>query len=255
MPSFSLNMLYWDNGDPIRAENTDFCWQKCKELTLWLTENNIPTKSFLFDFSESTRYSDSVHVPFNSKYYERSKKINYALNYSCNNDIDVFSIIDSDCYFDVSYYEGLKNDIISSFNNNEVLTYQLIDIPLEKRYQFIDFKERTTKYVNINDEINKNNFIYRHSAGFGTMGGFFICNTSKLREVGGFNENFLTWGGEDDEVLQRLKGKQSWRPRHNQGPVHLCHPKNLKDPYYHIDVYSDAWYDVNNVKVGRRYER
>ena len=52
MPSFSLNMLYWDNGDPIRAENTNFCWKKCKELSLWLTHNGVPTKSFLFDFSE-----------------------------------------------------------------------------------------------------------------------------------------------------------------------------------------------------------
>lgn len=251
--NFSLNMLFWDNGDSVRLENTKFCWFKAKELNLFLNNNGIESRCNLFDFSKEKNIDDSIHIPLNELYYQRSKKINYALNYPENNS-DVFAIIDSDCYFHKSYFDEFKQDIITSFKDNVVLTYQLIDIPLNKRYQFIDFNLNLEKFDNVESNINKGDFIYRHSAGFGTMGGFFICGTKALRDVGGFNEQFLTWGAEDDEALMRIKNKQGWYTKHNKGPLHLGHSKNLEDPYYHIPVYSDKYYEVNNVKFGRKYD-
>jgi len=246
-------MLFWDNGDPVRLENTKFCWIKAKELVSFLISKDIPSKAYLFDFSSNKNIDDSIHIPLNEQYYQRSKKINFALNHPENNS-DVFAIIDSDCYFHKSYFDEFKEDILLSHNQNAVLTYQLIDIPLDKRYQFIDFNLNQEKYEDVESNIQQQNFIYRHSAGFGTMGGFFICGTKALKEVGGFNEGFLTWGAEDDEALMRIKNKQAWFTKHNKGPIHLGHSKNLNDPFYHIPVYSDKYYEVNQVKFGRKYD-
>jgi hypothetical protein len=252
---FSLNMLFWNNGDPVRLENTRFCWDKAKELINFLNFNNVPSKANLFDFSSENCFNDAIHIPLNEKYYQRSKKINFALNHEINNNSSVFSIIDSDCFFFKNYYEELKDDVISSYEKNLVYTYQLIDIPLERRYEFIDFENNVEKFNSIEENIKKNNFAYRHSAGFGTMGGFFICGTKQLKDAGGFNESFLTWGAEDDEAVSRLRNIQAWMPkRENKGPIHLGHNKDLKDNYYYIPVYSDEYYQVNKVRYGRRYE-
>lgn len=246
-------MLFWDNGDPVRLENTKFCWNRSKDLVSFLNNNGVPSKCFLFDFSVNKNIDDSIHIPLNEKYYQRSKKINFALNYPENN-TDVFAIIDSDCYFHKSYYNEFKEDVVASHEQNAVFTYQLIDIALEKRYQFIDFNLNSERFEDVESNVLNNNFNYRHSAGFGTMGGFFICGTKALKDVGGFNEQFLTWGAEDDEALMRIKNKQAWYTKHNKGPIHLGHGKNLNDPYYHIPVYTDKYYEVNNVKFGRKYD-
>jgi len=242
-------MLFWHNGDEDRLENTIFCWNKAKELINFLNNNGLNAKCNLFDFSAKSNFNDSVHIPLNEKYYQRSKKINYALNHE-SNDSDVFSIIDSDCYFNNSYYREFLEDILLSFRNNSVLTYQLIDIPREKRNDFIDFKNFTEKFTDVKSNLNSGNFTYRHSGGFGTMGGFFTCGTNALKSIGGFNENFLTWGAEDDEALIRIKSKQNWHPKRNKGPIHLGHKKDLNDPFYHIPVYSDKYYEINKVNHG-----
>jgi len=77
-------MLFWDNGDPIRLENTKFCWYKAKELVSYLNKNSIPSKCNLFDFSLNKNIEDSIHIPLNEQYYQRSKKINFALNHQDN---------------------------------------------------------------------------------------------------------------------------------------------------------------------------
>ena len=81
------------------------------------------------------------------------------------------------------------------------------------------------------------------------------ANKFKIRpSAGDQKDQNLTWGAEDDEALMRLKNKQAWYTKTNKGPVHLGHAKNLNDPYYHIPVYTDKYYEVNNVKFGRRYD-
>lgn len=242
-------MLFWHNGDNERLENTKFCWYKAKELAHYLNSNKIKTDCNLFDFSSIKNFEDSIHIPLNEEYYQRSKKINYALNYKLN-DSNVFSIIDSDCYFHSSYYPEFLQDILLSFKSNAVMTYQLIDIPREKKYDYIDFKNFSEKFTDLKININSHNFVYRHSGGFGTMGGFFICGTNALKSIGGFNENFLTWGAEDDEALTRIKSKQTWFPKHNKGPIHLGHKKDLSNPFYYIPVYSNKYYEINKVNYG-----
>jgi len=239
-------MLYWNNGDEERYENTSFCWNKAKDLIHFINTKGIEAKCYLFDFSAEKNFDDAIHIPLNDKYYQRSKKINYALNYPENNS-DIFSIIDSDCYFHKSYYNNLIEDIHLSFNNNFVLTYQLFDIDRQRRHQYIDFKNNIEKFY----DFNINNFGRRHYVGFGTMGGFFICSSKKLKEIGGFNEKFLTWGIEDDEALSRLKRLQCWWPMKDRGPIHLGHKKDLNDKFYYIPTHAKEFYEINNVNYGR----
>ena len=151
-------MLFWDNGDPVRLENTKFCWNRSKDLVSFLNSNGIPSKCFLFDFSVNKNIDDSIHIPLNEQYYQRSKKINFALNHT-ENDTDVFAIIDSDCYFHKSYYNEFKEDVVVSHEQNAVFTYQLIDIALEKRYQFIDFNLNNEKFEDIESNVLNGNFI------------------------------------------------------------------------------------------------
>ena len=52
MYSLSINMKFWDDGQPdsTRIRNVNFSWLKLKEFTSYLIEKGINAKCNLYDF-------------------------------------------------------------------------------------------------------------------------------------------------------------------------------------------------------------
>lgn len=238
-------------GCEIRKENTTICWKELKKLTDNFKENGIDIKSYLFEFGENFIFEDSIKIDMKLDFYERSKKINVVINHEVNNDCDFISIMDSDTFFSPNQYEKLMKDILELETKNQRIfyTYNLLDINEHSRNFIIDFDAVELKYEEL--EQHKDSFSWRHSWGAGTLGGFFIVPTKELKMIGGFNENFLTWGGEDDEAHQRMKNLCSWVPKLFEGPHHLFHPKNENDTKYYVRVYSDEYFEINKVEKPR----
>jgi predicted glycosyltransferase involved in capsule biosynthesis len=238
-------------GCEIRKQNAIISWKELKKMINFFKEKQILVDCHLFEFGEEFTFDDSIKIKMKIDYYERSSKINIVINHELNKNSDFISIMDSDLFFVEDQYESLINDVRYLEEQKEKIfyTYNLLDIDEYSRNEIID---HTTLSLNYNI-IKKNTprFSWRHSFGAGTLGGIFICHTDDLKKMGGFNENFLTWGGEDDDAKQRINQFSSWVPKMFQGPYHLYHPKNLEDKKYYIPVYSDEFYNINKINKVR----
>jgi CRISPR/Cas system CMR-associated protein Cmr3 (group 5 of RAMP superfamily) len=64
MNSISLNMKFWDDGQPdsTRIRNVSFSWKELKKLTSYLNSNGIVAVSSLYDFSPEQIIPDSIHI-------------------------------------------------------------------------------------------------------------------------------------------------------------------------------------------------
>lgn len=243
-----INMLYWDDNDDIRKENVIISWNELKKLNNFLNNNGIKSNCYLYEFGNTFIFEDSIKINDNNEYYEKSKKINKIL-FNENSNNKLISIMDSDTFFDPNDYGELLENIKEIYKDNIFYTYNLWD-----------FNEKNRKEIIDNNQINYFKFnklkslrISRHNVGYGTLGGFFICHLEKLKEIGGFNEKFKTWGVEDDEAYTKLKTVSNWQPKHFFGPYHLYHPKQLNNEKYFIPVFSDEYFKINDVNKDRNW--
>lgn len=80
-------------------------------------------------------------------------------------------------------------------------------------------------------------------------GGLFLIRRDIYEELGGFDERFLGWGGEDDAMTSKLLrlGKYSGTAS-NQVACHLWHERNIVTryfhPHYHRNVARVNWYST-----------
>ena len=61
---------------------------------------------------------------------------------------------------------------------------------------------------------------------YGGLGGIYICDIKLITENGGFNENYIGWGGEDGEMMNTIyyaKNKKGIVPHRDFVPFHLPH--------------------------------
>ena len=68
-------------------------------------------------------------------------------------------------------------------------------------------------------------------------GGLFLLRREVFEQVGGFDERFLGWGGEDDAMTMRLMATgRPWVIQEGSPALHLWHPRSLattfQQPHY-----------------------
>jgi hypothetical protein len=71
--------------------------------------------------------------------------------------------------------------------------------------------------------------LYGHSVGFYYNSGFFVCDLDIFKQVNGFDENYVGWGGEDDQLNVRIGVLTQGKMRKLEGMEmtcwHLYHPR------------------------------
>lgn len=244
-------MLYWDMGCKIRKQNTIVSWKELKKLVDYLKKKGLRVNAYIFEIGENFVFDDSIKIHEKLEYYEKSKKSNLIINHPIMDECVFIGMMDSDLFFGEEQYDMIYDHIkeLENGDHRSFFTYNLLDLSESQRNGVIDENAN-----NLNQETLKNiksQLVWRHSWGSGVLGGFYFTPLSKLREIGGFNEKFLTWGAEDDEAHARLKSVCVWKPKIDQGPYHLWHPKNEKDEKYYIPVYSDEYFQINKVEKPR----
>jgi hypothetical protein len=203
--------LFWTDGreDSDRERNVLFTIEKNTELVNYINQNGGNVNYIVYDFSPEKIIENSIHIPYPLSVYKRSEKINIALDRSKS---DFISIIDSDCFFDGEEYP-LILDLYNNLDSNFVYNFDWKKIGGD---EFIDFENRTL--------LSKTNFNYAIGNGcVGGLGAFFITPTKPLKEIGGFDPTFTTWGGEDGDALDKLLRKINRQPITNISPYHLPH--------------------------------
>lgn len=185
----TFNMLFWDGEDSeTRLKNLNFAWNKLKEFSEFCGHNDIQNVCLLFDFSEEKKINDSIHIPYLKNEYKRSEKINKVLEYNYKNyNPELICFLDSDVFFNKDQYFYLLHEI-KNFNKNDVMVSKLQDI---QNNDAINFENNYTEYQ-VKERIITG------------LGAFFLINFSILFNIGGFDERFIVWGGEDDDIASRL---------------------------------------------------
>ena len=233
MISISLNMKFWFDGqdNSTRLRNVEFCWPKLKKLTQFIKSKNINAECFLFDFSPDQYISDSIHIPYPLGDYKKAEKTNIILkNYVSN--YDFFMMIDSDAFFYESDYDKLL-EILQSLESGDVITFDLakIDTTQSCVVDNIFYPEKANwsyAYAGDKERGPLNGYL-------GGLGGVYIVDTNLLINLGGFDEKYVGWGGEDGDMFGRIMYSDlphQCKPQRSIAPFHLPHFCDYSNPKY-----------------------
>lgn len=164
---------------------------------------------------------DNISVIGNTLYFmNKSKLINAAAKECITDHICVFDI---DCWFPPDKME-ICYTWLKKFDG-ETLIY-----PYDGRFYNISDYDYVSGITNKNKSlINKN-----------SVGGCFFIGKSLFERVGMMNENFISWGYEDNEFYERCsKFKEIPIIRILESPAyHIDHPRGVTSSHVH-DFYED----------------
>jgi len=224
MTTISLNMKFWDDGqrDSTRVRNVNFTWKELKKLSLFLTNQNVKINTTLYDFSVKKIIPDSKHVAYPFGVYKKAEKTNIILK--DQKVYDFFMMIDCDAFFYKNDYNNLLS-LITNLNKGDVCTFDLAklesDISKTIDEDNFDINNIEWSYAYAGDK--KNGPLHHHSGG---LGGVYICDTDLLLKLGGFDEKYEGWGGEDGDMFGRIWAsniEHTFKPVRNFAPFHLPH--------------------------------
>jgi len=233
MYSLSLNMKFWDDGQPdsTRIRNVKFSWDELKKFTSYLNDNGINTNCSLYDFSPEKITTDSIHIPYPLGVYKKAEKTNIILNQQ--KDYDFFMMVDCDAFFHELDFDKFL-EVFKTLINGDVVTFDLAKLNDNVNDYIIDGKF----------DINHADWSYAYSGNrtngplngyIGGLGGVYMCDTNLLIDLGGFDEKYIGWGGEDGDMLSRIwdsKIPHSFKPVRNFAPYHLPHYSDWGNKLY-----------------------
>lgn len=224
MSTVSFNMLFWHDGkdDSTRIKNVSYTWVELKKLVSFLNENKIDSVCNLYDFSPEKILEDAKWFPFPLSEFRKSEKLNIVLN--DNETHDFFCLVDCDCFFSPSDYHKILQQI-KTLQVGDIITYDLAKLGGDRNKYIIDgvFHPEKTRWSYAYSGLMENGPL---KSSMGGLGGVFICSTNLMLEVGGYDENFKTWGGEDGDLMNRIMIKKNYRqikPTKDFAPFHLEH--------------------------------
>ena len=224
MYSLSLNMKFWDDNqsNSSRIRNVNFSWQRLKDLTIFLKNNGVVCDSFLYDFSPDKIIHDAIHIPYPIGIYNKAEKTNIILNKQDN--FNFIMMFDSDEFFDTEDYPLLL-DIVKRLNPGDVVTFDAAKLTnnLNKYINDGVFIKHKADWSYAYSGDKKNGPLNHHR---GALGGVYISDVELLLSLGGFDEKYKGWGGEDGDMMNRIltsKINHNIISTKNFAPFHLPH--------------------------------
>jgi len=237
----SFFTVFWSQNFDERIKNIKFSSEKNKNLVKFLNEKGFDCNITIFDFSEDKKIDHSIHYPFDSNTFFKSKKMNTAIKYLIENENPEFiCFFDADVFLSDNQYDGFLN-FVNNLNDNHFFVAQKVFDISDNSVFLINFDENKINLNEISHSI-------REISG---LGGFFLIKTSKLYEIGGFDERFVVWGGEDNDLCSRLLRTGMERKYVEFDFYHLPH-KKLSENISSNDDYKKQLNILYNDKTNKR---
>ncbi len=208
-----INILYWDNGDKQRLDNTNLSWYNLKSFADYCNDNGVAVEPFLFDFSEVQVLPDAIHIPYPKGDYKRSEKINKVFAHHAGEET-FLAICDSDVIIRPEDYDAMMYFIVT-VKKNKYYVFKVDDLTSVKG---VDFE---------NNKINFDELETQPRQFEPDLGGLFMLHNDIIKTAGGFDERFTVWGGEDNEISYRLQGNGFSKILLPVVPIHLPHDHAL----------------------------
>lgn len=196
-----------------RKQNFKFTTYQIKKLISFLEKNKIECSLHLYCFGKENLLKDSIHVNLEALNYHRSFKINYAIKDIIRKEIkpDLFCCFDSDIFILEQDYEKFLSYINNTNFKNKYLTAKWYDSSHREDFDFF-------KYNYVNN-------IRVETIRASDASGFFVVNFEILKSIGGYDERFTVWGGEDNDLCIRLNKKNIKKQWIDFFFVHLKHER------------------------------
>lgn len=194
----------------------------------------------------------------NDSWYHRTRAFNIG---SIHAPLSTKAIVfmDTDCIISEKFMrEGIDSilsnraDVVWPYNGtvidtNEEVKQQFVESQLDYNFLFKMWRSHPITTVGSYNQ----HFGLRGSPTFHkSVGGVVMFDLQRFREVGGYNENFIAWGAEDNEIESRTK-KLNLRHYRCEDPdaylFHLYHSNAIRNnhPYYQSNF--DEFHKVNNM--------
>jgi len=226
-------ILTWGESQE-RKENFKFTLNSVHKLSKFLNGNGITTKVFPYCFGREKLTEDSIHVNLESLEFYKSFKLNYIIKDLIikNEEPEIFCGIDCDIFALDKNFNNILEYIKNTNFKQKFLTAMWYDSADRNAFDFNSY----THSDNIVVETLRSS----------DASGFFFVDFLTLKNIGGYDERFTVWGGEDNDMayrLQRAGLKQEYMD------FYLLHIKHARMNEVKILDTKDKDLYLNQVKI------
>lgn len=207
-----INILFWGNSKE-RLDNTNLSLHYLKKFCIYAQDKGLPVEPFLFDLSEDKVLDEAIHISYPNNTYKRSEKINRVIDYHGEYD-GLFAIMDSDLIINPEEYDALIY-LLTKTKPNEYYVFKVNDV---QNLEGIYFENKEVDFSKLN---------YVSRAFEPDLGGLFFIESKVINE-NRFDEEFIVWGGEDNNLSYRLQAQGKKKKLLPIVPYHLPHEHALK---------------------------
>jgi predicted glycosyltransferase involved in capsule biosynthesis len=228
-------ILTWGNKEE-RKENFKFSLNKLKNLIDFLEKNNIQCSLHPYCFGDEKLSYESTHVNLTACNYYRSFKINYVIKNIINDKIepDIFCCLDSDIFILEQDFSKFLDYIKNTNFKNTFLTARWYDSSHREDFNF--------------DNYTYSDHIRVETLRSSDASGFFLVDFKTLKFIGGYDERFTVWGGEDNDISTRLQRIGIAQEYMNFFFIHIKHER-LNEITILETEYKDLY--LNQVKIAQ----
>lgn len=245
MNSIAMVMKYWWDGkrESTRLRNVEFCWRELQKLKTYLCEQNINVDCIMYDFSPERMIADAVHIPYPLGEYKRAEKINKILKILDGQNYEYMVIFDADLFIDPLDYEQFANILTTKINPDGVCLFDAAKLGESDTIDIVNQKQKNYKSLSFAYAWSGSKVNGPLKGRTGGFGGLYIAPIKLLLKAGGYDEKFTGWGGEDNELLDRmLHSKSAIVKRKNINSIRTMAPYHLS----HLRDYSNSHYSKRN---------
>lgn len=224
-------------GDSVRLQNLQAVieWvSKMDELEIIVVEQD-EQPSFENIQSEGVNYVYQHATGL----FNKSRAINEGAKHATSN---VLVLADADMILDHTALDLCIQACSDHVDAVNPYTH-LVDLSEQERLSFIQSRALPTKEALTLSDRQKEGEVLCF------CGGIYLMKKQVFQDVGGMDEAFQGWGGEDDAMSIKLNTLNiSQLIKHSQLAYHLWHQRDLNDRYQHVNYQA-------NLSLLKRYAR
>lgn len=159
----------------------------------------------LFENKDTLKNLKIILFPVFTNFFYKTKLINIGITNSKN---DTISVYDADILIQKDQLLKAFNNVLETKNPTHPFNGYLINIPKSNNANFLNFRETfLNKFLN-NDMLEDLNYSDLAKNGYISKtppGGCVLFDKRSIIDIGLYNENFISYGPEDAEIVDRYR--------------------------------------------------
>jgi hypothetical protein len=229
--------------------------------------NNIPGSKFIViedDVKHNPSFDKikwpkgtSFYFSKNEGWYHRTRALNYGIK-KANTSIVVS--FDTDCIVPIQSVNYCRSELLKDATIAWPYNGYFIDISYKRHNDFIQnfynyntllHKLGTNLSPALQEILDGGNMSVRcTNTTHKSVGGIVMFNKERFLEIGGYNEKFIAWGAEDNELDSRIKTMEHISFRDNSDNsicFHLFHTNNIRNQHPYYQSNCDELHKIENM--------